>query len=207
MLNKKQLVRVLDKLDRPKVLDINLEQYTTPAEVAAEVVWQAYMKGDIQGKTVMDVGCGNGILGIAALLLGAKSLVFVDIDKGALDICKQNIEHSYPEFDICNKSEFIQKDVRDLKRDLVKESNTVLMNPPFGTKIKHADRAFLEKVIVCNVIYSFHKTTTEGFVEAFVEDNGKTISDQWDFKYPLYQTYSHHEKKKVTIEVSVFRIA
>ncbi len=36
-------------------------------------------------KTVIDFGCGSGILGIAALLLGAKSVVFTDIDPQALD--------------------------------------------------------------------------------------------------------------------------
>ncbi|MBQ4128191.1 MAG: 50S ribosomal protein L11 methyltransferase [Ruminococcus sp.] len=40
--------------------------------------------------TVLDVGCGSGILGIAALLLGAKSAFGVDIDPLAVRTAKEN---------------------------------------------------------------------------------------------------------------------
>ena len=40
---------------------------------------------DLQGKTVLDFGCGSGILGIAALLLGAKQVIAIDNDPQALD--------------------------------------------------------------------------------------------------------------------------
>lgn len=40
--------------------------------------------------TVLDVGCGSGILGIASLLLGAKSAVGVDIDPMAVKTAKEN---------------------------------------------------------------------------------------------------------------------
>jgi len=45
--------------------------------------------------TVIDYGCGSGILGIAALLLGAKNVIAVDIDPQALSATKENA--------ICNK--------------------------------------------------------------------------------------------------------
>jgi len=40
--------------------------------------------------TVLDLGCGSGILSIAALLLGAKSAVGVDIDPLAVDVSIEN---------------------------------------------------------------------------------------------------------------------
>jgi ribosomal protein L11 methyltransferase len=40
--------------------------------------------------TVLDIGCGSGILMITALLLGAKKAVGVDIDPAALHIVKEN---------------------------------------------------------------------------------------------------------------------
>lgn len=40
--------------------------------------------------TVLDVGCGSGILGIASLLLGGKSAVGVDIDPMAVKTAKEN---------------------------------------------------------------------------------------------------------------------
>lgn len=47
---------------------------------------------DLKGKTVLDFGCGSGILAIAALLLGAKSAVCVDIDPQALTATRNNAE-------------------------------------------------------------------------------------------------------------------
>ena len=40
--------------------------------------------------TVIDYGCGSGILGIAALLLGAKNVIAVDIDPQAINATKEN---------------------------------------------------------------------------------------------------------------------
>jgi ribosomal protein L11 methyltransferase len=53
-----------------------------------------YLKEDME---VLDLGCGSGILSIAALLLGAKSCVGVDIDENAVHIAKENaaLNHIY----------------------------------------------------------------------------------------------------------------
>ena len=40
--------------------------------------------------TVLDIGCGSGILSIISLLLGAKSVVGVDIDPVAVDVTRKN---------------------------------------------------------------------------------------------------------------------
>lgn len=50
---------------------------------------EKYLK---DGDSVLDVGCGSGILGIATLLLGAKDAVGVDIDEVAVRTAKENAE-------------------------------------------------------------------------------------------------------------------
>lgn len=45
---------------------------------------------ELKGKTVLDFGCGSGILAIAALLLGAERAVCVDIDPQALTATRDN---------------------------------------------------------------------------------------------------------------------
>ncbi|MGH8434112.1 MAG: 50S ribosomal protein L11 methyltransferase, partial [Pseudomonas sp.] len=45
---------------------------------------------DLQGCTVLDFGCGSGILAIAALLLGAKRAIGTDIDPQALEASRDN---------------------------------------------------------------------------------------------------------------------
>ena len=45
---------------------------------------------DLSGKALMDMGCGSGILGIAAALLGATRVVGVDIEQTAADTAAEN---------------------------------------------------------------------------------------------------------------------
>lgn len=47
---------------------------------------------DLVGKRVLDVGCGSGILGLCALLLGAKSAELVDIDSQATQAATHNAQ-------------------------------------------------------------------------------------------------------------------
>ncbi len=49
----------------------------------------------LEGLTVIDYGCGSGILGIAALLLGAKKLIAVDTDPQALTATRDNGERNH----------------------------------------------------------------------------------------------------------------
>ena len=49
-------------------------------------------KVDLKDKIVIDYGCGSGILGVAALLLGAKKVYATDIDPQAVLATKQNAE-------------------------------------------------------------------------------------------------------------------
>lgn len=49
-------------------------------------------KTDVKDKIVIDYGCGSGILGVAALLLGAKKVYATDIDPQAVLATKQNAE-------------------------------------------------------------------------------------------------------------------
>lgn len=52
-------------------------------------ILERYVKS---GDTVIDVGCGSGILGITASKLGAKKVVMTDIDDCAIDASKKNCE-------------------------------------------------------------------------------------------------------------------
>ncbi len=49
---------------------------------------------DLHGKSVIDYGCGSGILGIAALLLGAESVTGIDHDPQALTASRQNADEN-----------------------------------------------------------------------------------------------------------------
>lgn len=200
--SKGALAVVLSKLEgfiEPKVM---VEQYITDAEVAAEVLWNMIMSGDI-GKVSVDLGCGTGILGIGLLLVGAEKVYFVDSDDKALNIAKKNLKKMQSEIYIAGKAVFLLKDIKDFneKVDLVVE------NPPFGVKVKHMDKLFLEKAFeIGKVIYSFHKSESKNFVDKLSTENGFNVTNVWDFRFPLKATYSYHTRKIKRINVSCFRI-
>ncbi|BDH44387.1 ribosomal protein L11 methyltransferase [Salmonella enterica subsp. enterica serovar Choleraesuis] len=55
----------------------------------------AWLDGlDLEGKTVIDFGCGSGILAIAALKLGAKHAIGIDIDPQAIQASRDNAERN-----------------------------------------------------------------------------------------------------------------
>ncbi|MEF1338564.1 50S ribosomal protein L11 methyltransferase, partial [Vibrio rotiferianus] len=49
---------------------------------------------DLSGKTVIDFGCGSGILAIAAIKLGAEKVIGIDIDPQALQASHDNAERN-----------------------------------------------------------------------------------------------------------------
>ncbi|MFQ1022145.1 50S ribosomal protein L11 methyltransferase [Avibacterium paragallinarum] len=72
---------------------------------------------DLQDKTVIDFGCGSGILAIAALKLGAKSAVGIDIDPQAILASRNNAEQN----GVADRLQlFLAKDTpTDLQADVV----------------------------------------------------------------------------------------
>ncbi|TWX46376.1 50S ribosomal protein L11 methyltransferase [Colwellia hornerae] len=71
---------------------------------------------DLVGKTVVDFGCGSGILSLAALKLGAKKVIGIDIDPQALQASKANAERN----GIADRlALFLPKDQPSFKADVV----------------------------------------------------------------------------------------
>ena len=71
---------------------INLEQYPTSAHLAAAVAWTAHAKGDLgPGIQVLDLGCGTGMLTIAAAIMcqnnDDEDEFFGEIPVIAVDCC------------------------------------------------------------------------------------------------------------------------
>ena len=89
MITKSKLAIQLSKLKVFETAKIKLEQYPTDSEIAADILWNAFMQHDIEGKVIADLGAGTGVLGIGALLLNAKKVCFVEKDKEAVKLLKE----------------------------------------------------------------------------------------------------------------------
>jgi len=201
--SKSQLAIILSKLDSFSTPKIREEQYPTDSEVAADVLWNASLQGDIKGKIIADLGAGTCILGIGCLLLGAKQVFFVEKDGEAIKKGSYNLYNVESECSVKENSVFCHQDVSSF----IKKVEVVVMNPPFGTKVKHHDKVFLEKAVeLAPIIYSFHKSSTRKFVEAFANDHHYTTTHVWDFQFPLKASHSFHRQRIKRIEVSCFRL-
>ena len=72
---------------------------------------------NLKDKTLIDFGCGSGILGIAAILLGAKSVVAIDNDPQAIEATKANARKNH-----INQAHFtvsLASTVSNLKADII----------------------------------------------------------------------------------------
>ncbi|MFH1668442.1 MAG: METTL5 family protein [Candidatus Woesearchaeota archaeon] len=197
--SKSQLAIALSKLKVFTSPRPDLEQYTTDSEIAADMIWAAYMAGELEDAIIADLGCGTGILGIGTLIMGAGNVFFVDKDKRALEILRSNLEM----MDLHEGFDIINSDVSEF----TEEVDMVIQNPPFGTQEIHADKKFLEHAMrITDNIYSFHKTATAGFIVKLCKDNGFMIKEKFNFAFPLKQTMKQHKKKIERIEVSCFHI-
>ena len=78
-------------------------------------------RAGVSGKSVIDVGCGSGILGITAHKLGAKSVYLCDIDPVAVDSAKINAR-----LNGCEKE--IVAECRDLLKEREVRAEVILIN-------------------------------------------------------------------------------
>lgn len=180
---------------KPKV---TLEQYTVPADLAAEILFRAcYVHDDIAGKIVLDLGSGTGRLGLGASILGAEYAVGVDLDLSALEIALDN----------CSKLElqmgWVLGDIEVLRGPV----DTVVMNPPFGTKRAHADTHFLEVALsLARVVYSIHKSSTRSYVDRWLSQHSAHAERMISGKMDIPHQFPFHRRRRQYIDVDVYRI-
>ena len=225
---KKHLEMILENVPNHPNPKVGLEQYSTPATIAADLVWNAYGLGDIDNMSVLDLGCGTGIFAIASSLMGASYSLGVDVDDESIALAKitQNSISEEHDIDITNTN-FIVGDINSFNsiNDLLNERNpvnddnnskslnrfdTLIQNPPFGSQEKgsrHTDRKFMEFAVnSADVIYSFHMKNTEEFVIDYYRDLGAEVSHKLVYKFPIPKIYDFHTEESREVKVVVLRV-
>ncbi|KAL1935585.1 hypothetical protein VTP01DRAFT_4725 [Rhizomucor pusillus] len=186
--------------DDPK---IQYEQYPTTAHLAARMLYTAdTVYDDIEDKAVGDFGSGCGILSIAANILGASYSVGFDIDPDAIRIAQENAN----EFEV--DIDFILTDLNHANLDRFRGCfDTIVMNPPFGTKNKGIDMIFLKKAVeLANTsVYSLHKTSTREHIMKKAKEWGVECQVLAEMKFDVPMMYKFHKKKSVDIAVDFLR--
>ena len=173
-----------------------LEQYSTPPDIALEIIKKVNASGNLSGK-VADLGCGTGRLAIAAAILGAKVTGF-EIDQKAISIAKDYSELNNLEIT------WINQPIEGVEDNF----DTVIMNPPFGSQRPGADKIFLEKAMeIAAHIWTIHLSGTRKFIEKLVEDNNYQIIELYEFRYPLEKTMPFHSKDVSVENAILYHIA
>lgn len=199
----KQLEGYLGTLHQFSNPKIELEQYPTGPHIASRLLYTAENSfEDVSGKVVADFGCGCGTLGVAAALLDAERVIGIDIDSQSLEIASLNAENVEVDID------FVQSDIKNLglRGQLV---DTIVMNPPFGTRKKGSDMEFLSMAlkVASGAVYSLHKTTTrEHIKKAAISDfNARSAEVLCELRFDVPQLYKFHKKKEVDVAVDLWR--
>jgi putative methylase len=177
---------------------VALEQYTIPADLAADILFQAcYVYDDIENKSVVDLGTGTGRLALGASMLGAAYVVGVDLDLPSIGVALKHAKL------LGAGPDWIHGDIECLRGRV----DTVLMNPPFGTKQPHADVHFLEVALALGMtVYSIHKSATRRYLMRWLKGRVDVADRILSTRMEIPHQFSFHRKQRHQVEIDVFRI-
>ncbi|MCA1814310.1 MAG: METTL5 family protein [Halobacteriales archaeon] len=177
-----------------------LEQYATPAPIAADLLYKAHALGDIAGKAVLDLGCGTGTLAIGAALLGAKRCTSVDLDEAALTTAEATAE----ELGVGKVCTWQQRDAGEVRE----AHDTCVMNPPFGAQTRHADQPFHLAALACApVVLTLVNGPARAWAERFYVGAGARVTHAWPYAFPIAAQFWFHDKPRQRVEVWALRAA
>jgi len=200
LLRRKHIAILLSQLEPIPNPKLRWESYTLDSESAATIVYiAAYEHDDIRGKKVIDLGCGSGILAIAASLFGAEWTVGVDIDREAIKVAIKNASKVGVQVD------FINGDIGCVSGHF----ETTLMNPPFGSWHKGADINFIKKALeISNVVYLVHKRSpsVKDFLSSTIPKLGGVIDRIYNIDIVIKRIFKFHRKKYYNVKAALYRI-
>ena len=195
--SKRQLEIMLSKLKILETPTLRLEQYPVSAEAAAELLYMAgFEHDDLEGR-IIDLGTGTGRLAIGASLMGSAHVVGVDVDARALELARENAKSAGV------KVKWVQSTIDKLDGTY----DTVIMNPPYGTRTIHADTRFLDKAFqLASITYSIHKASTRTFLDRYVNKSRRRIAETRSMSMKIPHLFSFHARRWKSIEVDLCRI-
>jgi len=122
---------------------------------------------NLKDKHLIDYGCGSGILGIAALLLGARQVIGVDNDPQALTASRSNCEKN--QLDLKNFPVYLPKEfVRQINLKAIQPVDLLLANILAGPLIELA--AYLAALV---------RSDGEILLSGILEDQAESVQEAY----------------------------
>lgn len=207
-MRKRSLEMLLSRLDDMTDPVPNLEQYRTPSASVSDMLFLAAALGDIEGRSVGELGCGGAPFLIGAVLLGAASGYGCDIDERAVRLALSNVDRvrsERPDLEGWSDLTIEQADVSGLGYAPPKV-HTVLMNPPFGAQVRRADRPFMERAMeMASVIHSVHNRVSYGFIKVMLEGNGWQVTHRSDAEMEIKRRFHFHDRERASVPTVMIR--
>jgi len=199
-LKRQQLEIALSRLKPSPSPKLALEAYDLNPAAASEILFLAETRyGDIKGRTVLDLGCGSGILAIGAALLGAKDVLGIDINVESVKVGKRNARL------VGTAVALVAGDIEAIRGPF----DVTVMNPPFGTRRRGMDVTFLKKAMdVSKRVYSLHKggERNRRFLRNVVEKLQGKVDAVYEMEIEIARTYEFHRKRRYQVAVDLYRI-
>lgn len=175
----------------------DIEQYSTPAVIAADIIYWAYSMGDVAGCRVVDLGCGTGVFAIGASLMGAEGSIGVDIDPESVKTARQVAEK------LGASAVFLVDDISNFSGSY----DTCIQNPPFGYQKPGTDLPFIEKALdIADVTYTIHHIDAVEHVRRIARSNGAEVTHAQRYKFTMPYTYRFHTKPTRDVDIAILRI-
>ena len=110
----KHLAILLSSLPTQEKMNLKLEQYTTPGDLASRWINEIYILNDfdLSKYDFIDFGCGNGILGLGLALMGAKSITLIDCDSEAIEFAKKSEKFLKEKVNLNTEIRFIKANIK-----------------------------------------------------------------------------------------------
>jgi putative methylase len=198
LVRRSELVRAIERVPRPDDPRAALEQATTPAEAAADLLFAAVRWDGVEGRSVLDLGSGTGRLAIGAALLGAASVVGVEVDPRLVEVARAAAESAEV------RVEFVASEVSAWHRP----AELVVMNPPFGAQRRHADRPFWDRALELaeRSVHAFALADSRTFIARRVVARGAQVLETQPVVWELARTFPHHTRRRVPLSVDRWAI-
>tara|TARA_Y100001980_G_C14550762_1_gene333530 strand:- start:1897 stop:2595 length:699 start_codon:yes stop_codon:yes gene_type:complete len=199
----KHLAILLSSLPTHDKMNLQLEQYTTPGDLASRWINEIYNLNnfEISEYDIVDLCCGNGILGFGLALMGARSVTLVDCDSNALESAKKSEKILKDKVDLDVKINYLQATIGKEKINISKNS-ILISNPPWGTQKPKADRPILEVIFKSNAkeIHILHASNVTHLI-ALGNEYGWDAQKLFKTNFILPAMYQHHKQKNAITEI------
>ena len=198
----RRLAMLLSGLEQLQSQSVSLEQYATAGDLAARWLTDISTFDDLhEGGTVVDLGAGNGVLGLGAMSLGAGRTILIEADQAACKTARNNAEK-------LGFTDSVQVIHAKIGLDPVdtNSADLVISNPPWGRQSLKADRPFLDAILSTRAPSHLMHSAEATHIESLFEGQGWSVERYGEADFALPASYSHHSRARGRTRAAFWRL-